>query len=116
MTSMIVTVATVLVWYVLNITIVITNRALQTTGGLSTPVSLTLCHMIGSSIFANSAVMLCSAHFKLQSLSSYKQGLKVILEGPTASCRICCSSMPQRLRIRLLIERHTTLLFASRRS
>ena len=95
MTSTIVTVATVLVWYVLNITIVITNRALQTTGGLSTPMSLTLCHMIGSSIFANSAVMFCSTHFKLQSLSSYKQGLKVIfVEVPNANCcRTCCSSV-----------------------
>ena len=78
MSSLLVTVGTVLVWYVLNITIVMTNRALQTTGGLHTPVSLTLCHMIGSSIFANSAVMFCSTHFKLQSLSSFKQGLKVM--------------------------------------
>jgi hypothetical protein len=54
-----------------------TNRHLQTTGGLRAPVSLTLVHMIGCTIFSNSAVYLCGTHFTPQPLISRRQLVKV---------------------------------------
>lgn len=63
--------------YALNITVIMTNRFLQTTGGLRAPVSLTLMHMIGCTIFSNSAVYMCGANFTPQPLISKRQLMKV---------------------------------------
>lgn len=81
---------TVLAWYALNITVIMTNRHLQTTGGLRAPVSLTLVHMIGCTIFSNSAVYLCGTHFTPQPLISRRQLVKVLVLTVTFALSIVC--------------------------
>uniref|UniRef100_A0A061R9V5 Solute carrier family 35 member e4 n=2 Tax=Tetraselmis sp. GSL018 TaxID=582737 RepID=A0A061R9V5_9CHLO len=81
---------TVAIWYALNISVVITNRQLQTTGGLRAPVSLTLLHMICSSVFANSAVYIFHGRFVKQRLNSPRQVFKVLLLTVTFTISILC--------------------------
>lgn len=76
-------------WYFWSCAVLFTNRHLLTTG-LTAPISLTLIHMVGSSLFANGAVMLAS--YEKQALQSKKQAYNVVLLSATFGLSVVCGT------------------------
>lgn len=87
------TVVVVLFWYFWSSAVIFTNRHLLTSG-LTAPISLTLIHMIGSSIFANGAVYF--AGFEKQYLQSKKQTIKVAALSATFGVSVVCGTATLR--------------------
>mmetsp|Transcript_40226 Transcript_40226/g.113910 ORF Transcript_40226/g.113910 Transcript_40226/m.113910 type:complete len:337 (-) Transcript_40226:271-1281(-) len=87
------TVAVVCAWYFWSSAVIFTNRHLLTSG-LTAPISLTLIHMTGSSIFANGAVSF--GGFEKQYLQSRKQTLKVALLSATFGTSVVCGTATLR--------------------
>ena len=83
------TVAVVGAWYFWSSAVIFTNRHLLTSG-LTAPISLTLIHMTGSSIFANGAVYI--GGFDRQYLQSRKQTIKVITLSATFGVSVVCGT------------------------
>lgn len=83
------TTAAVVAWYFWSGAVLFTNRHLLTSG-LTAPISLTLIHMIGSSLFANGAVMLCG--YEKQYIQSRKQNIKVVLLSATFGLSVVCGT------------------------
>eukprot|EP00951_Prasinocladus_malaysianus_P005323 scaffold37817_cov48-Prasinocladus_malaysianus.AAC.2 len=83
------TVGAVLAWYFWSSAILFTNRHLLTSG-LTAPITLTLLHMLGSSIFSNGAVSFCG--FERQTLQSQKQLYKVLALSFTFGLSVVCGT------------------------
>ena len=76
-------------WYFWSCAVLFTNRHLLTSG-LTSPISLTVIHMAGSSIFANGAVTF--AGFEKQVLKSRKQTIKVLVLSFTFGLSVVCGT------------------------
>eukprot|EP00192_Tetraselmis_astigmatica_P013304 CAMPEP_0117649944 /NCGR_PEP_ID=MMETSP0804-20121206/1269_1 /TAXON_ID=1074897 /ORGANISM="Tetraselmis astigmatica, Strain CCMP880" /LENGTH=332 /DNA_ID=CAMNT_0005455769 /DNA_START=264 /DNA_END=1262 /DNA_ORIENTATION=- len=88
-TGLVTTVGAVVGWYFWSSAVVFSNRHLLTSG-LTAPISLTLLHMLGSSIFSNGAVYF--GGFERQYLQSRNQGIKVILLSLTFGMSVVCGT------------------------
>mmetsp|Transcript_13331 Transcript_13331/g.31553 ORF Transcript_13331/g.31553 Transcript_13331/m.31553 type:complete len:339 (+) Transcript_13331:190-1206(+) len=83
------TISAVIGWYFWSSAVVFTNRHLLTSG-LTAPVSLTLLHMLGSSLFSNSMVMFCG--YDRQVLQSSRQTVKTVLLSATFGLSVVCGT------------------------
>ena len=87
--EMLKTVFAVSMWYFWSCAVLFTNRHLLTSG-LTSPISLTLLHMVGSSLFANGAVTL--AGYEKQVLQSRSQTIRVLLLSATFGTSVVCGT------------------------
>ena len=80
-------VATVVLWYLCNITVSLSNRYLLT-NGLRAPISLTCLHMLVTFSFSNFAIAFLG--FSKETIQSSKQFWKVVAQSITFGVSIVC--------------------------